>query len=47
MADKLEFHFPLGDIKDLSIANNDRYWVEVNDDPTRQPQGAQRDALTG
>lgn len=43
----LEFKFPLGDIKDLSIRSEDRYYVEVNNDPTRLGQGAQRDKLTG
>ena len=41
-----EFEFPLSDISDLKVANDDKYYVEVKEDPVRGSIPSQQNVLT-
>eukprot|EP01083_Nonionella_stella_P239354 837796_1 len=46
MSSLKEFEFPLSDINDLKVASDDKYYVEVNDDPVRASHASQQNVLT-
>ena len=46
MSELKEFEFPLSDINDLKVACDDKYYVEVSEDPVRGSLPSQQNILT-
>eukprot|EP00483_Globobulimina_turgida_P013633 UN13659 len=46
MSSLKEFEFPLSDINDLKVASDDKYYVEVKEDPVRSSLASQQNVLT-